>query len=110
MFLRVNANKQLTNLQKMVAKNLSNFIVHESEDKYAFEGKFLESFRQFSWPFVGEHWIPHFSIASLLTNKDHPLITKFLSEKMDYNYIVNQISIWEIKSDKHYLLETLNLK
>ena len=110
LFFKVNRDKQITKLQKVIAKNLSSSIIHESKSECLLEGRFLESFRQFGWPFVGEHWIPHFSIASLLTNKDHHLVTEFLSNNKNYILKVNQISIWEIKSDDHLLIETIKLK
>ena len=34
------------------------------------------SFKKYGYPFVGSHWIPHLTIASLRTNQNHSLITE----------------------------------
>ena len=51
----------------------------------------------FGFPFVGEHWIPHFTISSLKVAKNHKIIRDFLLDQIDISFTVNTVSIWNIK-------------
>ena len=64
-------------------------------------------FEKYGFPFVGHHWIPHFSVSSLQTEKSHPIIEDFLSTTIQYHFKANQISLWRVDEDEHTLLETV---
>ena len=67
----------------------------------------LESYNRYGFPFVGEHWIPHFSISSLRAEKTHPIIEDFLSNTKQDHFTVNQLSVWRVDGDEHTQLETV---
>ena len=65
-----------------------------------------ESFKSYGFPYVGSHWIPHFTIASLKTEKSHPMITEFMKWQPSYTMIELNPSCWHIEGDKHIKLES----
>ena len=64
-----------------------------------------ESFRQFGFPFIGAHWIPHFTIASLKKDMDHPLIKEFSDLSINYTNKIDKISYWQVINGDHKLLK-----
>ena len=69
-----------------------------------------DSYLNFGFPFVGRHWIPHFTISSLKVDKNHRIIQKFLLDKIDVSFTVNKISIWNINGNQHQKIEEFILK
>ena len=55
----------IINFQKNLADSLLNFVRKPLLYHNTWEGKFKESFDKYGFPFVGSHWIPHLSIASV---------------------------------------------
>ena len=70
----------------------------------------LESYYKYGFPFVGNHWIPHFSISSLRSEKTHPIIEDFLSTTKQYQFTVDQLSLWRVDGDEHIQLKTVNFQ
>jgi hypothetical protein len=68
------------------------------------------SFLKWGYPFIGPHWRPHFSVASLLTPREDPLITRFLAEQTPFAMTVSAISLWDIDKDLHVRLGPVCLK
>lgn len=62
---------------------------------------FRSSQVQFGFPFVGQHWIPHFSIASLKVVKDSPLLGELSSGGAQFSFLLDRVSVWEIEGDHH---------
>ena len=111
LFYEVEKNNKIFNLQKTIADKLQKFKESIQLTNYKLHDKqAIESFNKYGYPFVGDHWIPHFTISSIKTRKDHPIIKDFLSFKEEYNFIVDRISIWEVNGDFHRKLKTFNLK
>lgn len=70
---------------------------------------FLSSYRAFGFPFVGGHWIPHFSVASLRVGRDHPLLVRFLATPTVFSQEVAAVSLWLVKGDLHECIETIGV-
>ena len=70
---------------------------------------FLHSWRQYGFPFVGAHWIPHFTIASLPTRRDDPFIAEFLSSTASWEVQVRGLSLWRILGDRLERLASFSL-
>ena len=62
---------------------------------------FRSSFEEFGFPFVGPHWIPHFTIASLKVAKDAPLLRAISSGGAQHEFLLDRVSVWEIDGDSH---------
>lgn len=68
------------------------------------------SFREYGFPFVGSHWLPHFSIASLAVEIDDPFLMRLTSRPVAFTTKVSSVSIWRIKEDEHHKLVEINLQ
>ena len=62
---------------------------------------FRSSFAEYGFPFVGAHWIPHFTVASLKVAKDAPLLRSIISGNAKYEFMLDHVSVWEIDGDSH---------
>jgi len=62
---------------------------------------FRSSFAEYGFPFVGPHWIPHFTIASLKVAKDAPLLRVITSGQAQHEFLLDRVSVWEIAGDSH---------
>ena len=71
---------------------------------------FKTSMERYGFPFIGEHWLPHFSIASLKIRKDSLFLKKLLQRSVSYNFMLGDLSIWEVDGDRHTKLYTIQLK
>jgi len=111
LFFEVEYNDALFELQKSLAIALKPFKKKVSPPNYLIEDNvILESFKTYGFPFIGRHWKPHFSVASLKTEKTDPIIKDFLSKTSQYNFTVDQFSIWNVNGDEHTQLKTLSFE
>lgn len=110
--LRIAANMELYALQMLVADTLGPFALH-SDSRHllaAFPQTCCKSsIQKYAYPFVGSHWIPHFTIASLQTEKDHPLIADFIADAARFVLEITQVSIWGVIGDIHTQIGVLRM-
>lgn len=71
---------------------------------------FKSSYEEYGFPFVGPHWIPHFTIASLKVAKDSALLRAISSGDARHEFLLDRVSIWEIDGDSHAKLFEVPLK
>ncbi|MEY4387224.1 MAG: hypothetical protein RLY20_2507 [Verrucomicrobiota bacterium] len=62
---------------------------------------FRSSFAEYGFPFVGPHWIPHFTVASLKVAKDAPLLRALTAGNPRHEFLLDRVSVWEIAGDSH---------
>jgi hypothetical protein len=62
---------------------------------------FLHSWRDYGFPFVGAHWIPHFTVAALPVSRDHPLVAEFLASTASRPMTVTRVTWWRVIGDRH---------
>ncbi len=70
---------------------------------------FLESWRRYGFPFVGAHWIPHFTVASLPVRRDDPVVAAFLESTRTCEMTLRSASWWQIVGERHERLVWLPL-
>jgi hypothetical protein len=70
---------------------------------------FLRSWRQYGFPFVGSHWIPHLTIASMPVPPDDPFIADFLALAEGPPQAVRAVSWWRITGEQHERLASMRL-
>lgn len=108
-FFRVNKNKKLLNLQLYLASFFKRFILH-SKIINKFDPKTLEykSLKNYGFPYVGKHWIPHVSICSVLDKKINKKInTKFLQSKLDNHFYINELFLCVVKKNKLFKIKKI---
>jgi 2'-5' RNA ligase len=71
---------------------------------------FFSSFAEYGFPFVGPHWIPHFTIASLKVAKDTPLLRALTAGNARHEFLIDRVSVWEIAGDSHAKLFEVQLR
>ena len=103
--LEVELTNELKNLQYNIVNTLFKF--HSNEFQNSFEGDLKISNDKYGYPFVGEHWIPHFTIGSM------EIETKKILEHSDglfqfpKDIVINNLSLYKIEGDSHSLIKKI---
>lgn len=106
--LAIKPNETLYKCQEMIASNLIQYIKQQLNYPNKWEGVYKESFERFGFPFVGKHWLPHISIASV-SGKGRDLVAEIsrseITSKIEF---IDSLSLFKIDEDNHKLLKTIN--
>ena len=70
---------------------------------------FAGSLQKYGFPFVGTHWIPHFTIGSPKVAAHSPLLVQLMSGPATHRFSVRSISLWRVDDDHHERLHELAL-
>lgn len=111
-YLKIKKNRKLFLLQKKIAHNLRSLIKKKSKNKkrWRFKNKLLDrSQKKYGFPFVGNHWIPHFTIGSVknfIESNDYKIFRKL---KIKLKSEINKITVWKIIGNKHIKLKEIKL-
>ena len=110
LFYGIEQNKRLNNLQMTIAEGLKPMLKKNVKPHKLLNGDLVlnNSFKKYGFPFAGSHWIPHFSVASLKVKRNNSIIKEYLSEKINYRFLTNQIAVFRIIEDDHLLLRKIN--
>jgi hypothetical protein len=103
---------KMAGLQVKVAEGLREFIDFSAAPQpsgFLLSDPFRSSYEKFASPFVGSHWIPHMSIASLKVEKEDPLLLSLLKSEFKHVGFFNEVSLVEIKGDIHSCIKTYTL-
>ena len=103
---------KMADLQVKVAEGLSTLIDFRAAPKpsgFLLSDPFRSSYEKFASPFVGAHWMPHMSIASLKVEKNDPLLLSLLKSEFKHVGFFNEVSLVEIKGDIHSCIKTYTL-
>ena len=68
-----------------------------------------ESWNTFGFPFVGKHWIPHMTIASIDTPYSLAYIKKTTTETINFDFQCTALSVWKIVGESHTKLKEIEL-
>lgn len=68
---------------------------------------YATSQQRFGFPFVGAHWQPHFTVASLSTSLDDPFLVQLTSSVLDFRLPVQTVGVWAITNQGHARMETI---
>ena len=111
MCLRINKENKLFQIQKKIAKNLKFFIKKNSNKNSKLTNKALvKSMKIYGYPFVGSHWLPHFTIGSIKNKRNSSEFKKFIEEKVKFKNNINYISAWQISGNRHILIKRFKLR
>ena len=106
LFWKIRDNQILFDLQRQVAESLYPFLSSNPEPTFVKKFPLLKnSFDRYGFPFIGNHWIPHLTIASLKTGQNDPLIEEFLEQSCEFELDVTEVSCWRVENDQHNCLE-----
>ena len=100
--LKLHLSDQLMRLQEIVAATIAPC---RTTDWYPGSDSWLASYsaqsnKQYGFPFVGDHWIPHVTIASL--PRSSALVEVILARPVPHERLsVNELSLWHVEQDHH---------
>lgn len=107
---RIVKTDPLFNLQTRVGEVLSGYQDGRAENSSWFNETLRASMERYGFPFVGDHWFPHFSIASLKVRRNSRFLKYITQRPASFTDWVNELSIWKVDGDQHLKLYTLYLK
>ena len=113
LFFGIKKNLKLILFQKMILKHFRQIDNEISRDDFFKNKKFQSNYKNYGFPFVGQDWIPHFTIASVKTNtkEKKEIFKNFLAEKnFKKNMDVKNFSVWKINKDIHKKILQIRLK
>ena len=105
-FHYIKKNKRISEIQLRHLKKINNKLFVYRKNKNLFKNKVLKkNYEKYGFPFTGNIWIPHTTVASIknLKNKNK-YIKKFLSEKIKLKCLIKEIKFYKIVKDRHDFL------
>ena len=109
LYYKLHKSIELYNLQFFIANNLKKYSFSNKIDFKYFNHSMIKSYNEYGYPFIGEHWIPHVSVGSC-KDVENLYYENYNSIKFKESYNFNNIALYEIKNDNHFLLKIINLK
>jgi hypothetical protein len=88
-----------------VSESLLNFIKKPIFYNNIWDGKYKESYDRYGFPFVGSHWIPHLTIASV-KEEGKKLIDNIKTKKISLNHKESggSLALYKILGENHQLI------
>ena len=93
-------SKELLELQIQIGKTLRDFSLNKNK-QHSFSGVLAKSYEEFGFPFLGDHWIPHFTLASIKDPESELYVQEFLSKSFQYEFEIDSISVWKVDGGSH---------
>lgn len=102
-------NQIISNLQTSIAKKITQLPTEPIHYDSEWKGEYLTSFKLWGYPFVGSHWIPHITIASV----ENKSIIEQIQQKFPFEastLLFSTIALFLIDNDEHTILHSFDLK
>ena len=103
--LEIELSKDLFSLQMNIVNSLREF--HLKKPNTDFEGFLKESYIQYGYPFVGEHWIPHITIGSLDIDKKKLTNLYYGMFNLPRKIKINNLGLFKIEGESHSLIKRI---
>jgi len=112
------SNKDLESLKKLQSQFIDKIDPFNAKKAYSNEDEdykkmsFLEksNINQYGYPFVGENWIPHITIASIEKDKFDRVFEK-IKQKPDFGeFSIDSINLYEVGDKTSKLIRSFELK
>ena len=68
---------------------------------------FMRSWQRYGYPFVGPHWIPHVTIASVPAAADDRFLVEFCGVTPGPRQLVQAVGWWRVTGDRHERLASM---
>lgn len=101
-YLKICPNEELFRLQENIVKCFSKFSSEPIRyEGVKWEGDYMQSYKNYGYPFVGNHWLPHFTLGSINGDVTHILKRLNFNRKLKNIYGVLELSLYKIAGDSH---------
>ena len=111
LYFEIIKNKKLFDLQKLLLSNIS--VITNKNQKYMklFKSDWMKkNYKIYGWPYVGKHWIPHVTIASIKNiHGNNKYFKLFLKEKINLYNKVTKVRFYKVVGENHIHLFDLKL-
>jgi alpha-ribazole phosphatase/probable phosphoglycerate mutase len=99
------SNHLCFDFQKDLAESLLYFIKKPVFYNNIWEGQYKESYDRYGFPFVGSHWIPHLTIASV-KKQGKKLLDEIKTTTINLNQrkCIGNLALYKIIGEKHQLV------
>jgi hypothetical protein len=109
--VRVTPSPALSDLQMNMAELLGPFCrAPQQAHPLATREPFATSLRRYGFPFVGNHWLPHFTVGSPRVPIGHPLIEKLQLGSASCTFAVTRLSVWRVHGEHHLRVREILLR
>ena len=109
-FYQADKSEHISNIQLNLASSLSKYKTRrEAPVEITSNEIMLNSYKKYGFPFVGQHWIPHFSISSINLKRTNKFYKSFILDFKKHSFKVENVSIWEINGEKHEKIKEIQL-
>lgn len=90
-----------------LAESLLNIVKKPILYPNSWEGKYKESYERYGFPFVGNHWIPHLTIASVKYEGKN-LINELKSKKINFfnKECGGHLALFKISGESHQIIHS----
>tara|TARA_B100000767_G_scaffold275531_1_gene313074 strand:- start:39612 stop:40205 length:594 start_codon:yes stop_codon:yes gene_type:complete len=99
----------LTNQIKLIQMEVVNSLhkYHKPFDTNSYGGELLVSQKNYGYPFIGDHWIPHITVGSLDLKPE--IIKNLYHNKFKFprQIKINNLNLYRIDGDHHELIEKI---
>lgn len=92
--------EELSKLQIYLSECLKDLSISKN-NSHSFKGLLASSYEAYGFPFVGEHWIPHFTVASINDESSKDYIEQFLAKSYIHEFEISSVSVWKVNGDEH---------
>jgi hypothetical protein len=108
--LGIQPEKSLFQLQLDIAKTALKYSTSKVEYPVQWEGVFAQSYHEYGFPFVGSHWLPHVSVASV--RKEGKQLLRELSRDNTFpqRAAIQTLALYQIDGDQHRMVERFLLR
>lgn len=109
-YYEIKKNSFLKKLQTDLLKKTLKFIKKNKKKKFKYNWM-TRNYTKYGYPFVGQKWKPHFTIASLVNvNDKEKFIKNFLNSKIKFYQPLKKIHFYKINGNKHIYLWSISIK
>jgi 2'-5' RNA ligase len=111
-YYRIKKSKTIKEIQLTHLKKINKKIKVFKNDINFFNNPILDrNYKKYGFPFVGDVWIPHITIASLKNIKpNNKFVSRFLKSKINAKCSISEIKFYKIIKDNHkYLFSVKNI-
>ncbi len=105
-FHYIKKNKKISEIQIRHLKKINKNLIVLKNRLNLFGNKVLNNnYKKYGFPFTGNIWIPHITVASIKNlKKNNKYIKQFLSEKIKLKCDIRKIKFYKIIKDRHIFL------
>lgn len=104
--LKIKPDQFLLEIQNIIVTKLS---IHRHGDIYYgtnWQGEYLQSMKLWGFPFVGSHWVPHISIASVRNGGKTIINSAIVSKNIPCADLFDSLSLYKIAGEEHIRIFT----